>query len=88
MGRLDELARNGGYVWAQCRNHKPLLIGRVRPNSRIELLRDHLGGKYPVMQGREAIMKALQLDDVREVMEVDHPSILVGRPPQGTICRR
>jgi hypothetical protein len=86
MEALVELARDGGYVCACFRTHKQrLLIGKVRANSRIELLYGHYGQEKPGFQGRQAVMKVLQLYEVRELLETDHPTILVGQPQQGTI---
>jgi hypothetical protein len=86
MEALVELARDGGYVCACFRTHKQqLLIGKVRPNSRIELLYGRYGQMKPEFQGRQAVMKVLRLHKVRELLETDHPTILVGQPQQGTI---
>lgn len=87
MRTLVELARDGGYVCARYRGHESLLIGKVAPNSEIELLYGLWGEMYRELRGRVAIMKTLQLNDAREVTEIDHLSILVGQPQRGTICR-
>jgi hypothetical protein len=87
MRTLVELARDGGYVCAQYRDHESLLLGKVRPDSRIELRRGIWSKMHPDQEGKVAIMKTLQLDDVKEVKERDYQTILVGRERQMTICR-
>jgi hypothetical protein len=87
MRTLVELACDGGYVCAQYRVSESLLLGKVQPNSRIELRHGFWSKMHPDQEGKVAIMKTLHLDDCKEVTGRDYQTILVGRPRQMTICR-
>jgi hypothetical protein len=56
---LVDLARDGGYVWAEYRGHNDCLIGHVAPNSEINILRE--AWHRPGYAGRTAILKSVQL---------------------------
>jgi hypothetical protein len=81
---LVEIADNGGYVCAQHHGYDEVQIGKVKPGSKIELLYGKWG---PGFEGRTAILKSLQLLEVKLVKPSDYASILVGRPRQGTLMR-
>jgi hypothetical protein len=83
---LAELAQDGGYVCAEHYGHEEVQIGFVQPDSKIKL---HSGkwGKIHGFEGRAAILKTVQLHKVNLVSPLDYPTILVGRPRQGTLNR-
>jgi hypothetical protein len=84
--RLNELANSGGYVCAQYYPQEGCLIGKVLPNSTIELLY----GKWGLvsgLSGREAILKALPLGNVKYLSPLESAAILVCRPKQGTLLK-
>jgi hypothetical protein len=86
MRALAELAKNGGYVCAEYFQHSECILGYIRPDSKIELIRGTWGSKYGY-DGREAILKSLQLERVKLVNPSDLAVIFSARPRQGTIMR-
>ncbi len=86
MGKLVELAREGGYVCAQHYPHTEWMVGLVKPRSKIELLK----GKWREdceLKGRTAVLKTLRLTRVKLIDPLDYAVLSVGRPRQGTIMR-
>lgn len=83
---LRSLSENGGYVCAQYYGYEESLVGVVRANSPIELLRGKWGNLYG-LAGRIAVLKTLQLRRVKQIAPMECPVILVGRPRQGTLMR-
>ena len=82
MRTLVELAKDGGYVCAQHYPHDRWMLGLVRPESKIELL------KGRCIDGRRmAVLKTLRLSNVRLVHPLDYAVLSVGRPRQGTVTR-
>src|SRR5438552_3439186 len=56
MRKLLELAEQGGYVCAQHHPQPQWMLGLVRPNSRVELVRGTWGDRSG-LEGRTAILK-------------------------------
>ncbi|OFW39782.1 MAG: hypothetical protein A3J28_09015 [Acidobacteria bacterium RIFCSPLOWO2_12_FULL_60_22] len=84
---LLELAANGGYVCAQYHGHYgEVLVGRIEPRTKVELLRGKWGDLHG-LKGRTAILKALPLRNAKVVRTVDYPVMFVGQPRQGTLMR-
>jgi hypothetical protein len=83
---LNNLADTGGYVCAQYYQQEKLMLGIVRPNSKITLLKGKWGTKNG-RQGRQAVLKTLHLTKVKFVEPINSAVLLVGRPQQGTIMR-
>jgi hypothetical protein len=83
---LTNLAKNGGYVCAEYYQQSDCMVGYVRPNSTIELLRGTWGSKSGY-DGRKAVLKSLRLKKVKFVTPCDSQVFLIGRPRQGTIMR-
>lgn len=81
---LVELAQVGGYVWAEYRTTGVAYIGKVLPGSEIELRRSEWVRRDP---GREAVLKTLQLKNVRKVLPNELLALRATRPRQGTIAR-
>lgn len=86
MRALVELAKNGGYVCAEYLGHDYVQVGRIEPGSKIELLNGKCG-KRCGREGRTAILKSLQLLDVKYVKPLEYAVIFVGRPRRGTLMR-
>ena len=86
IARLLELAKNGGYVCAEYFPRNECLVGYIRPNSKIELVRGSWGTLND-LEGREAILKSLKVTKPRIIPEASLATILVGRPIRGTISR-
>lgn len=84
MRALVELARDGGYVWAEYRTTRVAQIGFIPPNSTIELEESEWVRHHP---GRTAILKTLPLQKVRKVMPRELLALRATRPRQGTIAR-
>jgi hypothetical protein len=86
MRALLTLSKNGGYMCAEHHPHQECIVGYVRPNSRVELLRGMWGSAHG-LQKRKAILKSVKLEKVKIMHRRDLALILVGRPRQGTIMR-
>jgi hypothetical protein len=86
MRTLVELAEQGGYVCAQHHPYSQWMLGLVRPNSRVELVRGTWGDRSG-LDGRTAILKTLRLSHVKFVDPLDYAVLSVGRPRQGTIVQ-
>lgn len=84
MRLLVEMAAEGGYVCAQHYGWESVQLGYVSPGSRIKLLKG-TWGTLNGREGREAVLKSLQLESVKVVKPYDYATILVGRPRQGTL---
>lgn len=83
---LRRLAETGGYVCAQHYPRAECMVGFVKPDSKIELVRGKWGDRTNDA-GRTAVLKTLQLTKVRLVEPLDYAVLLVARPRQGTIMR-
>jgi hypothetical protein len=77
---LLELAKDGGYVCAQHYPKEKWMLGMVRPNSKVELLK----GKW-IGGNRTAVLKSLTLSQVRLVDPLEYAVLAVGRPRMGTL---
>lgn len=86
LKRLQELAKNGGYVFATYRGKTGGKVGVVKPGSYIKLVRGTWGNKNN-LQGREAVLKALKLSNVRNLAAEEAISLTAVQPRQGTFCR-
>lgn len=92
MSRLVELARDGGYVWAESlvSEDKAAKVGCVEPGTGIELcdaLWD-LRGRTDVenrQNGDPAVLKTVKLSCVKPVPRREQVGLRAGRPQQGTI---
>jgi hypothetical protein len=82
IGIFTLLGNEGGYVCAQYFGKPDLLIGIVRPKSKIKLLRGEWGSS-----SRRAVLKSLQLENPKTIHPRDHLVIAACRPQQGTISR-
>lgn len=79
---LGKLAEHGGYVCAQYHGYNRTRVGKVIPGTQIQLLHGFWSdGKRP------AVLKALQLTEVKEIAPSDSAAVLVARPQQGTLLR-
>ena len=87
MKALHELARQGGYVFAQYRNHDSYKIGYVPPSTSVELIRGEWGNQYGGLEGRPAVMKGVRLSRVQTLSAMDAISLVCAQPRQGTFCR-
>jgi len=83
---LGRLSKDGGYVLAEYAHRSNCLVGKVEPNTRIELYSGKWGTVWN-LQGREAILKTLQLTCVKEIPANQSVALLVGRPKMGTVLR-
>lgn len=84
-----ELNRNGGYVWAEYYTKDDIKIGKIKPNS-FEIFestwsRDRRSAQ--ARKGDKAILKALQMENVRIAKPYEAMSLRAARPRQGTIVR-
>ena len=86
---LQRLAENGGYVCAQYHDHDDYLIGKIAARTPIKLLRGTWGSIWG-NEGRPAVLKALQLHQVKVVNAKHYPALaqaLLHRPRRGTLQR-
>lgn len=85
INRFSELNEEGGYIWAEYRNKKEIKIGKIIPHSfelhETKWLPDEFDYE------RTAIIKTLQMDNVRVLKSKDAMFLKACRPIQGTICR-
>lgn len=87
IGRLAELAANGGYVWAQYHTQRDCKIGFVEPGEPDLIESTWENPRYAKHQGRKAILKTLRMGRVKLVRPGQLMSLRVARPRQGTISR-
>lgn len=83
---LRELAEFGGYVFAVYRPFEGGKIGYVRPNSEIELLKGRWGNQNG-LDGREAVLKSIKLENVQNLSPAQCISLKSVQPRQGTFVR-
>jgi hypothetical protein len=86
MNAFCRLSREGGYVLTEYCHRPECLIGIVNPGTQIELAKGHWG-KLWECEGREAILKTLQLSNVKIIPRNQSAQLLAGRPRQGTAMR-
>lgn len=86
LNALIELAKGGGYVCSQYFRHNDYVVGKVLPNSKIDIFRGIWGNLYD-RSGKPAILKSLRLTMSRTVQPYAYAQIHIGRPRQGTIMR-
>lgn len=77
------LSKEGGYVCAEYRTRDGALIGIVKPQTPIILLK----GNWGTQRGRKAVLKTLQLERVQHIDSESYLKVSFARPIQGTICR-
>jgi hypothetical protein len=82
--RFTELAKNGGYVWVEYRTESDIIIGKIKPNSTIEINKNYKWRKNP---DRIAKLKTLQLDKnkLRFIKPDEAMSLKAARPIKCTI---
>ncbi|MEW6658057.1 MAG: hypothetical protein AB1424_05315 [Thermodesulfobacteriota bacterium] len=81
---INELAKSGGYVWAEYFGRDCVLVGKVPPGSHVKLLRGRWGSLHG-LDGREAVLKTVKLSQVIEVLPATCAALMAARPRQGTI---
>jgi hypothetical protein len=86
LNALLRLAKNGGYVCAQYYSYNKYLIGKIFPNSKIEIIKGVWGKRYD-RSGKEAVLKSLQLKQCKLLEPYSYAQIHIGRPRQGTIMK-
>ena len=82
LGIFTRLAKTGGYICAQYFGKPELLIGTIKPDSKIKLLRGTWGSSP-----RHAVLKTLALENTKTLHPRDHLILAACRPQQGTISR-
>jgi hypothetical protein len=95
ISRLVELARDGGYVWAESlvSEDKAAKVGFVEPGTCIELRDDahwNLRGRTDIkdrQNGDPAVLKTIKLSCVKSVPRSEQVGLRAGKPQQGTISR-
>jgi hypothetical protein len=86
LNALLQLAKDGGYVCSQYYPYEKYVIGKILPNSKIEIIKGVWGKRYD-RSGKEAILKSLQLKQWKLLEPYAYAQIHIGRPRQGTILR-
>ena len=81
---LTQLSEKGGYVCAEYRTVDGAIVGKIDPETGIQLLEGKWGNRNQ-QQGRKAILKTLSLKKVKRIPPSEYLIILSGRPRQGTI---
>lgn len=86
VGKLVELATNGGYLWADYYTQPTAKIGRILPGTPIEFRQEKWDNpKYPNRRGLPAILKTLRMVDVREVAPYEMQALRAIRPPHAAL---
>jgi hypothetical protein len=80
------LAHEGGYVCAQYAGREQVIVGRIKPSSKIELIEGKWGDTWG-NGGRTAVLKTLRISGAKLVDPASYAVILIGRPRQGTLMR-
>ena len=86
MNKFQEIAKNGGYIFAVYKHQSGGKIGYVEPNSKVELLHGVWGSKNG-NEGREAILKVLKLMSPKNLSAQESISLKSVQPRQGTTCQ-
>jgi hypothetical protein len=92
IGKLNELAENGGYVCAHMVGRDKWMVGFVAPKSKIELFKGKWKTEALEWEGLKnhngiAIAKTLRLSKPRFVKPADYALLQTVQPRQGTIMR-
>ena len=86
--RFAELAKLGGYIWAQYSSIGRVKIGVVDPGSHVEAWQTTWSNPRSEKGfGQPAILKTLPIAKSREIERGESMSLRVARPQQGTLCR-
>jgi hypothetical protein len=83
MSVFARMSEAGGYVLAEYFGHPGCLVGVIERGTPLSLYRGKWGNRWG-RSGQEAVLKTLQLSQVKIVTEVNAAKLLVGRPRQGT----
>lgn len=85
MTCMKALSVKGGYLWAEYRGHCDAKVGEIRPQEIIlvtaQLAASSLSGK----SSKPAILKTLQLDNVKHISPNDWVALRASKPRQRTI---
>jgi hypothetical protein len=82
---FKELARDGGYVWAQSRISDVVKVGKVEPQE-VEwfharwLEREDLPDEYKRKGGKDALLKVLSLSKVKDIRVGQAMGLRAGKP--------
>ncbi|OGM12040.1 hypothetical protein A2Z22_01905 [Candidatus Woesebacteria bacterium RBG_16_34_12] len=87
--RFKDLSINGGIVWAEYYGENNIKIGIVPPNSEIKLIKCYKwkNEKYPNRKNKVAVIKAIQIRDVKEIEPGKLMNLRVAQPRQRTFGR-
>ncbi len=84
---FKELSTNGGIIWAEYYGENNIKIGIVPPNSEIKLIKRYQweNEEYPIRKNKVAVIKAIQLRDVKEIEPSKLMNLRVAQPRQRTL---
>jgi len=84
---FNELKCNGGYIWAEYHTQSSVKIGKIKPNSfeYRNTIWSKDCDKPKREQGDTAILKTLQMENVKEIKSGQAMSLRAAKPRQGTI---
>lgn len=84
---LNELGNKGGIVWAEYYTEKEfIIIGEAAPQEpKVEGKFFWDPKKYPARKGKPAVLKVIQLQNVKKIKRGKFMSLEVSRPRQGTL---
>lgn len=84
-----ELDKDGGYVWAEYRTQPNVKIGRIKPKSLdyFETTWSKASDKHRRRKGDKAILKTLQMQNVKILKRYEAMELRATRPRQGTITK-
>lgn len=85
---LNRLGSEGGYVWAQYKNHHQVKVGIVRPGTSVRLKpAKWKGGVYEERdEGAPATLKSLRMTRVRVIEPYQADQLPYTIPPRNTLC--
>lgn len=84
--RMKQLAEQGGYIFAVYRDEAGGKIGYVKPGSQVELIPGKWGNKHG-RQGRDAILKAIKVGQVKNLSAGDSISLKSAQPRQAAFVQ-
>jgi hypothetical protein len=85
MNALHKLASDGGFVFCVYESQNQYKIGKVLPNTPIEILTGKWGNKNG-LEGRIASLKGLKIVEYKTLSPTEAISLTCVQPRQGTIC--
>lgn len=85
LARLKEIGKQGGFIFGVYRGYPGGKIGYIEPGTKVELFLGKWGGKND-LSGRDARLKVLKVQKVKNLSAFEGLSLTSVQPRQGTLC--